>query len=1665
MKRLYLLLLMIGFMAVAKSQDITAAEYFFDTDPGTGNGTAITIASQGATVNFSAAISTASLSAGFHFACIRVKDANNVWSLFEKRGFYISSSTTNAADIAGAEYFFDADPGVGNGTAISVGVTGGIVNFTAVIPTSLVAGFHFLSIRVKDASGIWGHYEKRGFYISSSTADAANIIAAEYFFDSDPGIGNGTAVSVGTTGAVVNFSAAIPTSLSAGFHFLAIRTKDATGQWGLFEKRGFYISSATSDAANIVGAEYFFDNDPGVGNATAVSVGASGATVNFTAVLPQSLSTGFHFLAIRTKGADGVWGLFEKRGFYVSPTTINSADIVAAEFYFDADPGVGNGTPLTVTTPGAIITQTFAMPAGSLALGTHVLSIRVKGTDGKWGLYEHRTFSIGNSTITCPANTTANTNVGGCTAIVNSIDPVVSPVQAFGYTLSGATTRTGTGTASGEAFNAGVTTVTYALSGSPSVTCSFTVTVTALAPAITTQPSTQSVCTGANVTFSVVATGTGLTYQWRKGGVNIVGATGTSYTITSALAGDAGNYDVVISTTCATTVTSTVATLTVGATNISTQPTNQFACIGGNATFTVAATGSSLTYQWRKGGVNISGATAATFTITGVTAGDAANYDVVVGSTCGASTSTVATLTINPATNITTQPATQSVCAGSNATFNVAATGAGTLTYQWKKGGIDIAGATASAYTIVNTTAADVANYTVVVTGTCGSITSSIAALTVNAATSISTQPSNQSSCVGGSVTFNALGAGAGISYQWQKNGVPIAGATLANFTISSIVAGDAATYTVVVTGACGTVTSSGALLTITAGTTINTQPANTSACLGGSASFSVSASGSGTLTYQWKKNGVDMPGVIAAGFTLNLVTAGDVANYSVAITSSCGSVTSVSASLSLNATTVITVNPAAQSVCTGGNATFNVTATGTGGLAYQWKKNNVDISGATAAAFTINGVAATDAADYSVTVTATCGTVTSSSATLTVNAATSITTQPTNQSSCIGGSVTFNALGAGIAVTYQWQKNGVSISGATSASFTINPIIAGDAATYTVIVSGSCGSVTSAGAALSITAGTSINTQPANTTACLGGSASFSVSASGSGTLTYQWKKNGVDMPGITAASFTINPVSASDAANYSVAITSSCGTTTSATASLSLLTATAISTQPANQVSCVGGNATFTVAAAGTTLSFQWRKAGVNIAGATTASFTITGIAAADVANYDVIVTGTCGSVTSNTVSLSTNNPSITTQPASQTICAGGSVTFSVVSSGTGNTFQWRKGAVNINGATSAAFTIATTVAADAGNYTVVVNNSCGSVTSNAATLVINATPAINTQPVNQSVCAGASATFTVAATGSGLTYQWRKGGNNIAGATLATYTIATVAGADAGNYDVIVSGTCTPAATSAIATLTVSTAPGITAQPVNQSVCTGANVSFAVTATGTGLTYQWRKGGVNIAGANASSYNLTNVIIADGGNYDVIITSSSCGLNVTSLAATLTVNTSQNIVLQPIAPVCFSDTAFNLIASLPGGVWSGVGVTNNKFNPATSGIGTFSVTYTVTNAGCINRGSTNVVVNECAERRRFLNSNDGIIVYPNPNNGRFNIKLNSDLYKDLDITMYDINGRLVHRQSFAGLTYGSILKVGQVNVVNGVYVLYVSNGKGNFMVHKQFKIVIMR
>jgi hypothetical protein len=374
------LLVCLTFSQISSAQtNFNAAEYFFDTDPGIGSGTPISVSLTADSISISEGLSTVGLTVGEHTLYIRTRTSDVKWSLYEGRKFWIKPS------IEYAEYFIDTDPGTGNGTPI--GITAGLdsILFSGGISIPLLAGgYHNLFVRTRDSRGIWSLYEGKPFYVNASSS----FEAAEWFIDTDPGVENGTSISIsGLDSAAFLGGISLPI-LSGGWHNLFIRTKVQGGAWSLYEGQPFYINSGSL----IDYAEYFLDNDPGVGAATAISI-ASGidsiSVVNQSITIPLNTKPGYHNMFLRTRSADGNWSHYEGKQIFVK----NS--IVAAEYFYDKDPGVGNGSPLTVSTSTDSVTvNATGLSIACLDSGTHYLFIRTKDAVGNWSLYEHDTLFI-----------------------------------------------------------------------------------------------------------------------------------------------------------------------------------------------------------------------------------------------------------------------------------------------------------------------------------------------------------------------------------------------------------------------------------------------------------------------------------------------------------------------------------------------------------------------------------------------------------------------------------------------------------------------------------------------------------------------------------------------------------------------------------------------------------------------------------------------------------------------------------------------------------------------------------------------------------------------------------------------------------------------------------------------------------------------------------------------------------------------------------------------------------------------------------------------------------------------------------------------------------------------------------------------------------------------
>ncbi len=947
---------------------------------------------------------------------------------------------------------------------------------------------------------------------------------------------------------------------------------------------------------------------------------------------------------------------------------------------------------------------------------------------------------------------------------------------------------------------------------------------------------------------------------------------------------------------------------------ITDQPDSAEVCDGDAVTFTVVADGDPpLEYQWQKDGVPIFDAIEASYTIDPVGPEAAANYDVVVTNPCGSVTSKLATLTIiEEGPSISEHPQDAGLCAGDSVTFTVTAEPAETLSYQWRHDGADIPGANETSFTIDVTVPGDAGQYDVVVSNVCGQVTSDPATLTVGSGPTITAHPQDQTICDGEPVTFTVTVEGTEpLTYQWRRDGTPIFGENEASYTIDPVGPGADAEFDVVISNACGTVTSNAATLTVDEGPVITAQPQDRSVCEGNSVTLTVTATGLEPLTYQWRMNGTDVPGAESDSLVIDPAAPADAGDYDVVITNPCGSLTSETATLTVNVAPTITTHPDDAFACEGNSAEFEVIAEGTEPLYYQWYHDGEPIAGATEATYTIDMAGTDDAGEYYVQVANVCGSVTSDTAELTVHVRPFITEHPQGRVVCNGDDeVTFSVTVTGSEpIMFQWRKGGVNIPGATSDTYTISPVTLAADDDYDVVVMNLCGTVTSEPATLVVLDEVpTITEQPQDAARCDNGtdSITFSVAAEPLDGLSYQWRKDGVDIPDATGDTYEIPVVVMADAGEYDVVVTNPCGPTCSDSATLIVVDeGPSIVDSPENQAACVTQTVTFTVTADGPEpLSYEWYHNGQLIEDATDSSYTIDSAELEDAGEYYAVVSNPCHYATSAPAILTVidDPPSIVQQPEDWIACEGATIAFSVVPGGDPPfEYQWYQDDTPIDGATGESYTAQNITVDDAGEYRVMVTNACDFVESDTATLTVNTAVVITEHPASQVDCEHSPVTFSVEVTGTEpYSYQWRKDGEDIAGAIGAEYTIDSITPDDAATYVVVVTNPCAEV-TSDPATLTVDVGPTITQPPEAADLCVGESVTMTVAASGTEpFSYEWYKDGTPIAGATEDTYTIDPLVTDDSGQYHVVV-ANYCD-QADSDSATLDVDAPPEITVEP-------------------------------------------------------------------------------------------------------------------------------------------------------------------
>ena len=1094
-----------------------------------------------------------------------------------------------------------------------------------------------------------------------------------------------------------------------------------------------------------------------------------------------------------------------------------------------------------------------------------------------------------------------------------------------------------------------------------------------------------SVCTGS---VTLTASPAGSTYQWKLNNNNISGATLQSYSASAT-----GNYTCTITSAACGIVNSNSITVNVGNPTGSISPVAPAICSGNTSTLSVSSPFSGLTYQWRLNSSPVSGATSSSYGAT-----QAGVYDCILTNSCGSFTTNTSTLTLNPSPTATINPSgIVNVCTGGNVTLN-ASTGGG-YTYQWKLNGGNISGATGSSYV-----ASSAGSYTVVVTaGGCTS-TSSVVTVTIVTYPVASIWSSTPLQfCSPGAVALNANG-GTGFSYQWFLNGNVISGATQ---RINSVSASGSYTTTVTNSSGCSTTSApvvvssnvnpfitittsrtlpfcvgdsvelyssitgtnylwsrdqvvipaatsfsyyantvglyslsvtdlSGCIGKASIGVTTKTGPTATISsggitviCNGGN--VLLSATSAADYLFQWYLNGSAVSGATAS--TYSATTTG---GYYCIVTNECGSATSTTITLTTGSPPNAAITAGGSTNICSGNSVI-LTANTAGVTSFQWKLNGSNISGATVSQYSANA-----SGSYTCTETNTCGTSTSNAITVTVSPQPTVSISAGGPTTfCTGSSVNLNATSA-TAISYQWKLNGSAISGATATAY-----VATTDGQYTCTVTNSCGSATSGYIFVTVQTGVPVATISSNSTTLCSGS-NISINANFGSGISYQWRLNGATISGATGQSY-----SATAAGTYDCIETNTCGSATSNSITLTMISSpTASITANGPTAICSGGFSVQLQANSGAGYFYQWYRNGLAISGAISINYS-TNVAA----SYICIVSNQCGSSTSNIIQITYNGvyPAATiTAFGPTTFCTGSSVLL-IVNQDTATTYQWSKSGVDITGATNYTYTATLT-----GTYSCMKSNSCGTSSSNVISVTVQSplTP-VATYNFN-GICPGGYQQVFVSPIN--FTNQWRFNGTNISGATQYFYNAY-----NTGDYDCIVSNACGSFTSNTVTFTTAS--PPTAVITGGGTICGGSTVTLSAN-TGTGLYYQWRLNGTNISGATTSTYGATAT-----GNYDCVV-SNYCGntpSNVITINAGAAPSTPGSITGQA-SGVCSSTKTYSISAvagatgytwSVPGGATlvSGQGTVSISvsFNGAFS---SGSISVIATN-GCGNSGSSATTV----------------------------------------------------------------------------------------------------
>jgi gliding motility-associated-like protein len=368
-------------------------------------------------------------------------------------GYIVLKRTgSSPADIPSDGRAYTVGNLIGSSRVVQVGA---VTSFTEL--TLLPSTQYFYDVFSYNGSSTGTNYFVASPLEGNFTTLSEAIQSAEYFFDTDPGVGSATVFSFTSATTLDQTLTIAASSLAQGMHLLGVRIRDNSGWWSVTSYTPVYVlQNDPVGAANINAVEYFFDLDPGVGSGTITTIGSPANTITLDiSTAASSLTSGMHMLGVRTRDSFNAWSVTTFTPVYVG----YDQTITKLEYFFDSDPGAGSGTSIDIDPDTDILDQNFVIDATALSAGSHTLYVRPAGMGNLWGIAEEVPFTICSTAspsitadVVCAGSATTFTD--NSTGVVGGdviswdfqsdavVDATTSGNQSFTYSSPGTYTAT-----------------------------------------------------------------------------------------------------------------------------------------------------------------------------------------------------------------------------------------------------------------------------------------------------------------------------------------------------------------------------------------------------------------------------------------------------------------------------------------------------------------------------------------------------------------------------------------------------------------------------------------------------------------------------------------------------------------------------------------------------------------------------------------------------------------------------------------------------------------------------------------------------------------------------------------------------------------------------------------------------------------------------------------------------------------------------------------------------------------------------------------------------------------------------------------------------------------------------------------------------------------------